>query len=286
MNLFFTATSSNEKPVYKVSESLESINSTQLSSFEQSQSNTEPCTRSTVSTSKQSLEDRYPAGPEYRTLENVDSPVHKVATVVTQSKNSTEHTNHTQVLKDSPRKRKFAGWSHIKNILLSKKPYSYNLCEIERDDSKSSLLSNPTVNAKVVDTVAYCDEKTKPSEDKNERPSTLPISSTNSTSTKSLSRQESLDKFNEIFNVDPSLRNLKDPHMRIKTPGDLPPSVRKMRGRSQSTARFSLYDDRIMCNIFSEEDDCTGKTISNSVPFGMDFAECKSGKFDANVTCF
>ncbi|XP_018060219.1 PREDICTED: bone morphogenetic protein receptor type-2 isoform X2 [Atta colombica] len=84
---------------------------------------------------------------------------------------------------------------------------------------------------------------------------------------------------------------LKDPHMRIKTPGDLPPSVRKVRGRAQSTARFSLYDDRMMCNILNEEDDQSDKAIWNSVPFGMDLGD-SDGKHSPtklgtkNVTCF
>lgn len=38
---------------------------------------------------------------------------------------------------------------------------------------------------------------------------------------------------------------LKDPTLRVKTPGDVPASVRRNRGRGFAT-RFSLYDDRIM----------------------------------------
>lgn len=38
---------------------------------------------------------------------------------------------------------------------------------------------------------------------------------------------------------------LKDPTLRVKTPGDVPASVRRNRGRGFGT-RFSLYDDRVM----------------------------------------
>lgn len=85
---------------------------------------------------------------------------------------------------------------------------------------------------------------------------------------------------------------LKDPNMRIKTPGDLPPSVRKVRGgRAQSTARFSLYDDRIMCNIITDEEQPAERLASTSVPFGIDLDEsilkATTVKYDANdVTCF
>lgn len=65
----------------------------------------------------------------------------------------------------------------------------------------------------------------------------------------SLSRQQSIEHFNEVFCSTMDLSRMKDPSCRVKTPGDVPPSVRRTRGKAarDSTTRFSLYDDRIMC---------------------------------------
>ncbi|KAF7284376.1 hypothetical protein GWI33_022163 [Rhynchophorus ferrugineus] len=63
----------------------------------------------------------------------------------------------------------------------------------------------------------------------------------------SLSRQRSLEQFTEVFSSTSDLSRLKDPSQRVKTPGDVPPSVRKTRGKAaMDSARFSLYDDRMM----------------------------------------
>lgn len=96
------------------------------------------------------------------------------------------------------------------------------------------------------------------------RPSTLPLSvvktekvdnsKSNTSGVKhllkckdSLSRQRSLEQFNEVFSSVTDLSKLKDPSARIKTPGDVPPSVRRTRGKAANeSARFSLYDDRMM----------------------------------------
>lgn len=86
------------------------------------------------------------------------------------------------------------------------------------------------------------------------RPLTLPlIENSNSGVTQilkrsnSFSRQRSLEQFNEVFVSINDLSRLKDPSMRIKTPGDVPPSVRRTRGKAaKESARFSLYDDRMM----------------------------------------
>ncbi|XP_012285633.1 bone morphogenetic protein receptor type-2 isoform X2 [Orussus abietinus] len=229
---------------------------------------------------------------------------------------------------ESPRKRRFSGWSNLKRLLVHKKMYTYGKCQIDREDSKSNLLSRQNVQIKTVDTnvtispggkyvngivgksstsgpIAPRNEKNLSSQgvvhqqkQENEeissvRPSTLPLVNLRNMrkSENNLTRQESIDKFNEVFNVGSSTNALKDPNMRIKTPGDLPPSVRKMRGRARSTARFSLYDDRMMCNILSEEDDRAGdRTTSNSVPFGMDLdieGKASTPNFGCkNVTCF
>lgn len=64
----------------------------------------------------------------------------------------------------------------------------------------------------------------------------------------SLTRQRSLEQFNEVFASASDLSRLKDPSQRVKTPGDVPPSVRRTRGKAaKESARFSLYDDRMMC---------------------------------------
>lgn len=64
----------------------------------------------------------------------------------------------------------------------------------------------------------------------------------------SLLRQRSLEQFAEVFSSTTDLSRLKDPSQRVKTPGDVPPSVRRTRGKAakESSARFSLYDDRMM----------------------------------------
>ncbi|XP_024227338.1 kinase protein wishful thinking isoform X2 [Bombus vancouverensis nearcticus] len=222
---------------------------------------------------------------------------------------------------DSPRKKLF-GWSNFKKLLVNKKMYPYNKYQIDREDSKSNLLSKQNVQIKTVETNVTISPAGKyvngiitktptfsPTLDKNDknaiqigkqkfdndntntRPSTLPLVNLRNKKSENISRQESIDKFNEVFNVGSNVNVLKDPHMRIKTPGDLPPSVRKIRGRGQSSARFSLYDDRMMCNILSEEDDRSDKAIWNSVPFGMDLGDNddkhSSTKFSTkNVTCF
>ncbi|KAG7201570.1 hypothetical protein KM043_004316 [Ampulex compressa] len=229
---------------------------------------------------------------------------------------------HDISMQESPRKKLF-GWPNFKKFLVNKKMYPYSKYQIDREDSKSNLLSKPNVQIKTVETnvtispggkyVNGIISKTTTSmgSGKNEknatqtgkqkydndsitsvRPSTLPlVNLRNKKAENNLSRQESIDKFNEVFNVGSNVNVLKDPHMRIKTPGDLPPSIRKIRGRGQSTARFSLYDDRMMCNILTEEDDRNDKAIWNSVPFGMDLGDSDGKHSPAklstkNVTCF
>ncbi|XP_043525345.1 bone morphogenetic protein receptor type-2 isoform X2 [Frieseomelitta varia] len=239
----------------------------------------------------------------------------------TSSYGKRKQTNvHEICSQDSPRKKLF-GWSNFKKLLVNKKMYPYKY-QIDREDSKSNLLSKQNVQIKTVETNVTISPAGKyvngiitktptftPALDKNDknaiqigkqkfdhdntnaRPSTLPLVNLRNKKSENISRQESIDKFNEVFNVGSNVNVLKDPHMRIKTPGDLPPSVRKIRGRGQSTARFSLYDDRMMCNILTEEDDRNDKAIWNSVPFGMDLGDSDDKhsptKFNTkNVTCF
>lgn len=249
------------------------------------------------------------------------------------SYNKLKQTNvYESSTQESPRKKSFGGWSTFKKLLSNRKLlYSHSKCQIDREDSKSNLLmkqkkvqankveTNVTLSSrgKYVNEISSSSASFIEKNDKNTssqisnrncdnddnhlvgkpcttRPSTLPLLPLRSKkSENNLSKQTSINKFNEVFNVGSSVNSLKDPNMRIKTPGDLPPSVRKVRGRSsQSTARFSLYDDRIMCNILNEDDNQSDKTImSNSVPFGMDL-DCNSSKTlppklnAKDITCF
>lgn len=57
-----------------------------------------------------------------------------------------------------------------------------------------------------------------------------------------LKRQRSLEVFREVFGAKGSIERLRDPSERVKTPGDVPPSVRKIR----ASKTLSLYDDRMM----------------------------------------
>lgn len=57
-----------------------------------------------------------------------------------------------------------------------------------------------------------------------------------------LKRQRSLEMFREVFGSKGSVERLRDPSQRVMTPGDVPPSVRKMR----ASKTLSLYDDRMM----------------------------------------
>ena len=59
---------------------------------------------------------------------------------------------------------------------------------------------------------------------------------------KFLKRQRSLEVFREVFGSKGSIERLRDPSQRVKTPGDVPPSVRKVR----ASKTLSLYDDRMM----------------------------------------
>lgn len=58
----------------------------------------------------------------------------------------------------------------------------------------------------------------------------------------SLKRQRSLEMFRDVFGAKGSIERLRNPSQRVKTPGDVPPSVRKIR----ASKTLSLYDDRMM----------------------------------------
>lgn len=68
------------------------------------------------------------------------------------------------------------------------------------------------------------------------------LSAMESLDDKMLKRQRSLEVFREVFGAKGSIERLRDPSQRVLTPGDVPPSVRKMR----ASKTLSLYDDRMM----------------------------------------
>lgn len=69
------------------------------------------------------------------------------------------------------------------------------------------------------------------------------LHSDESSESNSLKRQRSLEVFREVFGPPKgSVERLRDVHQRIKTPGDVPASVRKIR----ASKTLSLYDDRMM----------------------------------------
>ncbi|XP_055533283.1 bone morphogenetic protein receptor type-2 [Wyeomyia smithii] len=64
----------------------------------------------------------------------------------------------------------------------------------------------------------------------------------NQNDSKNMKRQRSLEVFHEVFGPKGSIERLRNPSQRVKTPGDVPPSVRKVR----ASKTLSLYDDRMM----------------------------------------
>uniref|UniRef100_A0A182JPZ3 Serine/threonine-protein kinase receptor n=1 Tax=Anopheles christyi TaxID=43041 RepID=A0A182JPZ3_9DIPT len=75
---------------------------------------------------------------------------------------------------------------------------------------------------------------------------------------RSLKRQRSLEVFQEVFGPKGSIERLRNPSQRVKTPGDVPPSVRKVR----ASKTLSLYDDRMMTATGATG---SGNRLANSV---------------------
>lgn len=97
------------------------------------------------------------------------------------------------------------------------------------------------------------------------RPSSLSLTRVKSNSAKVCSNGSNRKRLSaecqDLFASSSADWKLKDPTLRVKTPGDVPASVRRNRGRGFAT-RFSLYDDRIM----------GGGALSDSNQ-GIDFSE-------------
>lgn len=77
---------------------------------------------------------------------------------------------------------------------------------------------------------------------KNLNSSRSSLSDQGSEDSKFMKRQRSLEVFHEVFGPKGSIERLRNPSQRVKTPGDVPPSVRKVR----ASKTLSLYDDRMM----------------------------------------
>lgn len=136
------------------------------------------------------------------------------------------------------------------NSLQFNQPTNSNESE-DANDSEKTLNSNMKCNLDSDSSSA--EDITLPEEAPKRNNSFRPLSIK-----QNLSRQHSLELVSELFSSSADLTRLKDPASRIKTPGDVPPSVRKMRGsriRRTGSAReknkiasnrLSLYDDRMM----------------------------------------
>lgn len=80
----------------------------------------------------------------------------------------------------------------------------------------------------------------------NRRPNTLPLSVTTAASNKPVVNST---QGADLFGSQPQLKDLTS---RVKTPGDVPLAVRRMRGQ-KNLVRFSLYDDRMMSGCYDDE---------------------------------
>ncbi|PSN47472.1 hypothetical protein C0J52_01954 [Blattella germanica] len=143
------------------------------------------------------------------------------------------------------------------------------VCLLPANRKKNGVVTSVMSNNKSVN------ENDAAKTSKNRRPSTLPLTKPNT------SRQSLEEHFQQVFGT--STRHLKDPNSRVKTPGDVPPSVRRMRGKGNSGARFSLYDDRMMtasdyygpksaASPGGDKSSKVGQNLSNSVPTDIDIS--------------
>lgn len=113
-----------------------------------------------------------------------------------------------------------------------------------------------------------------------ERPSSLPLINSNLLNTEKKTDADDITNLDDIF-TDGSKGKLKDLACRIKTPGDVPPSVRRKRGKSVlGETRFSLYDDRMMeghkvGNLLVEE------KVTQSFPSGIELSG-RQAKLDSS----
>lgn len=133
------------------------------------------------------------------------------------------------------------------------------------DEAKSNLLARQPQVMETQVCLVGCKPEAKVASPSRRRPSSLALYSSGS----ARGSQNSLEEqFQQVFGQKGKL--LKDPSSRVKTPGDVPPSVRrKGQPRGKSTARFSLYDDRIMSVDYMQQEAMDKQHIL-SVTFSSD----------------
>ncbi|KAJ8924460.1 hypothetical protein NQ315_007257 [Exocentrus adspersus] len=145
----------------------------------------------------------------------------------------------TNIEVQAQNKSKFK-WNGFKKLFNSKRHDSSNSVCKETEVKLNSKLVNGVTTSLLADSEA-------------QRPSTLPLQvvkpqdASNSCGVSqiirrknSLSRQRSLEQFTEVFSSTSDLCRLKNPSLRIKTPGDVPPSVRRTRGEGSHGFRSVL----------------------------------------------
>lgn len=132
-----------------------------------------------------------------------------------------------------------------------------------RTNRDKNVLSNVTVIISPFEETSDGHFKRKSAE----RPSSLPLANNSKCSTKD--KKTNLD---DIF-TDGNKGKLKDLAGRIKTPGDVPPSVRRKRGKSVlGETRFSLYDDRMMEGMSLNETETEANATTQSFPSGIELS--------------
>lgn len=104
-----------------------------------------------------------------------------------------------------------------------------------------------------------------------ERPSSLPLINSKLFNPEKKTNSDDITNLDDIF-TDGSKGKLKDLACRIKTPGDVPPSVRRKRGKSVlGETRFSLYDDRMMAG-HKAGDSLVEEKVTQSFPSGIELS--------------
>lgn len=91
---------------------------------------------------------------------------------------------------------------------------------------------------------------------------------------------ESADKINSTIEESENVIKLKNPSLRVKTPGDMPLAMRKLRG-SKNFARFSLYDDRMMSGYY--DNDTIYCSANETINNGDIFNSFRNIKINFNV---
>lgn len=198
--------------------------------------------------------------------------------LVTSCTSSSQMKNHSEVLpKRINSEKKTTRWTNVRDLIqkkilktnhsrrnlqnlpspTNKNIYLQNIDSLEEEvhEAKPCNIERPrnlNISPIVVHRSPNTPEATShdPSTSRNEfskivisKSATLNSSSEESSESSRLKRQRSLEVFRDVFGpAKGSLERLRDVSQRIKTPGDVPASVRKKR----ASKTLSLYDDRMM----------------------------------------